>query len=257
MASISISYSKDIEIECTMDKIVFKKNSKWIQEYIIPNEYEIKEHDEKENNIILSFKTTKKTIEIPKNYSDIKLDYTGLYYVSMYDVKKRKDLYYIDTSLIDKDKFQLLAQLWNIYQIKIPDSFWIANNYRDYSGWSNLKESIQYANNYDKDNKSDFITLEELFCVFYEILFSCTEIYEDLKKNLFLGTLKKEDIQVSRLHIYFENWFYPAKVNKNKYYKFQFLLDNHKYLCEKLNENDNKKESLYVIPVIHQRKLSK
>ncbi len=257
MAAISITSSKNIEIKFSPNKILFIKKNGWMQEYTIPKEYEIQKYEEKEKNIIIGLKDLKKPTALPKNYSDLKLDYNGLYYISTVENQKRKTLYYIDTSLIDKEKFQLLAQLWNISSINIPQSFWVANNYRDYSGWCNLRESIQYAINYDQENKSDFITLEELFCIFYDILYSCTEMYKDLKKILFGGAIKEEDIKISQLHIYFENWFYPTRANNNEYYKLQFLLDNHKYLCEKLNEKDNRKEPLYVLPVIRQRKLSK
>ena len=264
MAAIHIKVDKSINVEEKNNVLIFKQNGIILKEYPIDNHYAIIKRSslgnfENSNNVILiGSKNMKIPSCLPKGYSNIELYRSGFYHITdlrnMFEEEehkyrknfiKKRELFYFDTSLIDRqDYFNFLDNLC-YKNFTLPNSFWFFNDWRSYWGWDNIQGVIDQCEKFDLENHSEIITKSELLCIIYEWVYA----HQLLQKRMPYNDDLKNLINISSSSLFMENWDYPAVDENGMYCRMNFFYGM--VLDKILRLNETKIGPLYGIPVIH------
>ncbi len=131
-------------------------------------------------------KNEKKPLTIPKGYSCPKLE-RGYYRIEdtrnfqedryYQDVKPfltikdyKRDLVYIDTSVINAQEYLEYLKKYGYSDITIPDNFWVQIDWRHYCwGWTNLAETLLLVDKFD---------IEKIVCALQNLKHATSHILE-------------------------------------------------------------------------------
>lgn len=177
------SVYEDYEIRNNI--IIFKENGKITYEFPIPKNYTligIIENFHFPRLFMFSEYKLEPPKVIPKGYTNLKLSSYGLYKVeseepflySNGNIKSKRELYYMDTSYITTDDFNLACNgHYTISKKDIPKNFWFSIQFRDlinenckiigWRDWSCSKDIIPYVKEFDERarliNEYEFISI--------------------------------------------------------------------------------------------------
>lgn len=266
--AINIMFRKNIEAILNENVFLFKENGNIIRKYTIPDGYEIKSHNSNEiidkDIIVLGLKKATPPQEIPEGYEDLHYTSSGSFSVKSIETfhyntlcvnrHYKKELHYIDTSLLNENFFYEMAEKFKVKNAQIPDSFWISNQFRDIrESWSKIREAIEYANDFDVKNNSMLITQSELIAVLYNLVLLNTDDTIERKLGLDEHDFNKHVLVLPK-YVRLENWSYPAKIENGQYCTMDYTsngLNNNNFYNKSIELSNLNKYPYFPVPVIH------
>lgn len=258
--------------------LTFRKNGIILGEIPIPNNYKLI----KERETLFSLNSTieKMPAIIPKGYSAPERK-SGYYIVKdtrnfqedkgyqiinkQYQIicpKYQRMLAYIDTTVVDEEDYYDCMRRYGYFDLSIPNSFWMQvdwRNYLPYGGDLSLKDTLLAINNFDLENNSECITMEEVAYLSYIKNVRNRRLYTELKSNIQkIFENEPEDwiwhACVKMFSLPNDNWAILAENNQSDYSLFHIDsidedIDNGRLLMREYSTNSSMRK--WGIPVIH------